>query len=219
MTSPNGHPPAASVDEPLGREVWLVAGVVIVGVIMSVLDTTIVNVALETLSAELNAPLSTIQWVSTGYLLSLAMVIPLTGWMSERFGSKRVWMSSVALFGIGSALCGLAWSAESLIFFRILQGFGGGMIMPAGMTILTRAAGTHRIGRVMAVIGVPMLLGPIFGPILGGWLVDDFSWRWIFFINIPIAIAALGLAARVLPRDVPRAEERLDWVGLALLSP
>src|SRR4051812_1977176 len=107
-------------DEPIGREVWVVAGVVVVGVIMSILDTTIVNVALETLGRELNSPLSTIQWVSTGYLLSLAIVIPLTGWTTERYGAKQVWMTSVALFGIGSALCGLAWSAESLIFFRVL---------------------------------------------------------------------------------------------------
>src|SRR3954464_12011778 len=138
---------------------------------MSILDTTIVNVALETLSKELHAPLSTIQWVSTGYLLSLAMVIPLTGWMSERFGAKQVWMTSVALFGIGSALCGLAWSAESLIFFRILQGFGGGMIMPVGMALMTQTAGPHRVGRVMSVIGVPMLLGPILGPVIGGLIV------------------------------------------------
>src|ERR1700755_2716377 len=142
----------ADFDEPLGRDVYLVAACVIVGGIMSVLDTTIVNVALETLSQELHAPLSTIQWVSTGYLLSLAMVIPLTGWMSERFGAKRVWMSSVALFGVGSALCGLAWNAESLIFFRVLQGFGGGMIMPVGMALLAQTAGAHRVGRVMSVI-------------------------------------------------------------------
>src|SRR5881398_1650011 len=140
MATPNGNARNGGrpAEEPLGREVWLVAGVVIVGVVMSVLDTTIVNVALETLSQELHAPLSTIQWVSTGYLLSLAMVIPLTGWMSERFGSKQVWMTSVALFGIGSALCGLAWSAESLIVFRVLQGRGGGMIMPVGMSVLTQ---------------------------------------------------------------------------------
>src|ERR671916_15731 len=155
-------------DEPLGREVWVVASVVVVGVIMSILDTTIVNVALETLSRELDAPLETIQWVATGYLLALATVIPLTGWASERFGSKRIWMISVALFGVASALCGLAWSAESLIVFRILQGFGGGMIMPVGMSLLMQAAGPDRAGRVMAVIGVPMLLGPIFGPVIGG---------------------------------------------------
>jgi EmrB/QacA subfamily drug resistance transporter len=116
-------------------------------------------------------------------------------------------------------LSGLAWSSGSIIFFRVLQGFGGGMLMPLGMTILTRAAGPQRVGRVMAVIGVPMLLGPIFGPILGGWLVDDFSWRWIFFINVPIGAGALLLASRVLPRDVPEPAHRLDWLGLALLSP
>ena len=136
--------PRSAADEPLGREVWIVAAVVVVGVVMSILDTTIVNVALETLSRELDAPLSTIQWVSTGYLLALATVIPLTGWMTERFGSKRIWMISVALFGVGSALCGLAWSAESLIFFRVLQGFGGGMIMPVGMALLAQTAGPSR---------------------------------------------------------------------------
>jgi EmrB/QacA subfamily drug resistance transporter len=206
--------------EPLGREVWIVSAVVTVGVIMSILDTTIVNVALETLSRELKSPLSTIQWVSTGYMLALAIVIPLTGWMSERFGSKRVWMVSVALFGLGSALCGLAWSAESLIAFRILQGFGGGMIMPVGMSVLAQTAGPHRLGRVMAVIGVPTLLGPILGPVIGGLIVDSVSWRWIFYVNIPIAVVALGLAARLLHADTGRADAgRLDWTGFALLSP
>jgi EmrB/QacA subfamily drug resistance transporter len=210
----------AASDEPLGREVWIVAGVVVVGVIMSILDTTIVNVALETLSRELDAPLNTIQWVATGYLLALATVIPLTGWMSERFGSRRVWMTSVALFGAGSALCGLAWSAESLIVFRVLQGFGGGMIMPVGMSLLAQTAGPSRVGRVMSVVGVPMLLGPILGPVIGGVIVDTVSWRWIFYVNVPIAAVALVLAARLLHADAGRADAgRLDWLGLALLSP
>jgi EmrB/QacA subfamily drug resistance transporter len=216
MTS---SPVSDSSSRGLDRELMLVAWVVVLGAIMSILDVTVVNVAINTLASDFDTTLTTIQWVATGYTLALATVIPLSGWGADRFGTKRLYMTSIALFALGSVLSGLAWSAESLIFFRILQGFGGGMILPAGMTILTRAAGTDRIGRVMAVIGIPMLLGPIFGPILGGWLVDDFSWRWIFFINIPIAIAALALASRVLPRDVPRAEERLDWVGLALLSP
>src|SRR4051794_29111834 len=218
VTAPAPAPGGA--DEPLGREVWVVAVVVTVGVIMSILDTTIVNVALETLARELQAPLNTIQWVSTGYLLSLAVIIPLTGWMSERFGAKRVWMVSVALFGLGSALCGVAWSAGSLIFFRVLQGFGGGMIMPVGMSVLAQTAGPHRLGRVMAVIGVPTLLGPILGPVIGGLIVDSVSWRWIFFVNIPIAAIALVLAARLLHADAGRADAgRLDWTGLLLLSP
>jgi EmrB/QacA subfamily drug resistance transporter len=203
----------------LDRDLMLVASVVVVGAIMSILDVTVVNVAINTLARDFQTTLPTIQWVSTGYTLALATVIPLSGWAADRFGTKRLYMTSIALFVLGSVLSGLAWSVESLIGFRILQGLGGGMIMPAGMTILTRAAGTDRVGRVMAVIGVPIVLGPIFGPILGGWLVDAYSWRWIFFINVPIGAAALALSLRILPRDVARADQRLDWLGLALLSP
>src|SRR5215218_8648055 len=203
----------------LDREIMLVAWVVVLGAIMSILDVTVVNVAINTLATEFDTTLPTIQWVATGYTLALATVIPLTGWAADRFGTKRLYLMSITLFVGGSVLSGLAWSAGSLILFRVLQGFGGGMLMPLGMTILTSAAGPQRVGRVMAVIGVPMLLGPIFGPILGGWLVDDFSWRWIFFINVPIAAGALLLATRVLPRDVPQPGHRLDWLGLALLSP
>jgi EmrB/QacA subfamily drug resistance transporter len=213
-------PPPSGSDAGLGRDVWIVASVVIVGAVMSILDTTIVNVALDVLSRELDAPLATIQWVSTGYLLALAIVIPLSGWMSERFGSKPVWMVSVGLFGLGSALCGVSWSPGSLIFFRVLQGLGGGMIMPVGMSLLAQTAGPQRVGRVMSVIGVPMLLGPILGPVIGGLIVDSTSWRWIFFVNVPISLAALPLAARLLPRDTGRTDAgRLDWIGLALLSP
>jgi EmrB/QacA subfamily drug resistance transporter len=206
--------------EGLGRETWLVSTVVILGAVMSILDTTIVNVALDVLSRDLHAPLTTIQWVSTGYLLSLAMVIPLAGWLSERFGSRRVWLVSVSSFCVGSALCGVATSAGMLIAFRVLQGFGGGLIMPVGMSLLAQTAGPRHVGRVMSVIGVPMLLGPVLGPVIGGLIVNDASWRWIFYVNIPIAVAALVLAARILHRDLGRADAgRLDWAGFALLSP
>jgi EmrB/QacA subfamily drug resistance transporter len=217
-SSPTPLTPSAA-DDKLDRGVLMIASVVVLGAIMSILDVTVVNVAIKTLAEEFNAPLSTIQWVSTGYTLALATVIPLTGWAADRFGTKRLYMTSIFLFVIGSMLSGLAWSSESLIFFRVLQGFGGGMIIPLGMTILTRAAGPQRVGRVMAIIGVPMLLGPIIGPILGGWLVDAASWRWIFFINLPIGIAALIAARRILARDVPEPSQRLDWLGFGLLSP
>lgn len=203
----------------IDRALLAVSSVVVLGTIMSILDVTVVNVAINTLAAQFHTSLTTIQWVATGYTLALATVIPLTGWIADRFGTKRLYMISIALFLTGSALSGLAWSAGSLILFRVLQGLGGGMIMPAGMTILTRAAGPQRIGRVMSIIGVPMLLGPIIGPILGGWLVADVSWRWIFFINVPIGILALVLALRILPRDIPKREQRLDYQGLLLLSP
>ncbi len=117
--------------------------------------------------------MSSIQWVSTGYLLALATVIPLTGWSMERYGGRNMWMLSVALFLVGSTLCGFAWSTESLIVFRVLQGFGGGMIMPIGQAILAQAAGPQRMGRIMSIIGVPTLLGPILGPVIGGLIVDQ----------------------------------------------
>ncbi|MGH2907000.1 MAG: DHA2 family efflux MFS transporter permease subunit [Solirubrobacterales bacterium] len=211
---------AAAVPEKLfDRRLIQISAVVVLGIIMSILDTTIVNVAIDTLSRDFHTSLSTISWVSTGYLLALASVIPLTGWAADRFGTKRLFMLSILLFLVGSALAGAAWSAGSLIAFRVLQGIGGGMIMPAGMTILTQAAGPQRVGRMMGVIGVPMLLAPIVGPILGGWLVDDVSWRWIFYVNIPIGMVALTLAQRFLDRDEPKPSEKLDWRGLALLSP
>jgi EmrB/QacA subfamily drug resistance transporter len=203
----------------LDRATWIVAGVVLLGAVMSILDTTVVNVAIAHLAIAFRTSLTTIQWVVTGYTLALATVIPLSGWGADRFGTKRLYLWSLVLFTIGSVLSGLAWSAESLIAFRILQGFGGGMIMPAVMTIMTKTAGPQRMGRVMGVLGVPLLIAPIVGPILGGWLVDDVSWRWIFFINLPIGIAAFFLGLMVLEPDQPQPTQRLDWLGMLLLSP
>jgi EmrB/QacA subfamily drug resistance transporter len=193
--------------------------VVVLGTIMSVFDTTIVNVAIDTLGRDFHTNLSTIQWISTGYLLALALVIPLTGWSVERFGAKRMYLMSLSLFIAGSALCGLAWSAGSLIVFRVLQGLGGGMILPIGQTILARAAGPQRMGRVMSIVGIPMLLGPVLGPAIGGLIVDNFTWRWIFYVNVPIGLLALLLSARTLKHDATGTAGKLDWGGLALLSP
>src|ERR687889_1109659 len=153
----------SSSDEGLDRGLLAVAGVVVLGAVMSILDTTVVNVAINTLARDFETDLATIQWVVTGYTLALATVIPLTGWAADRFGTKRLYMISLGLFVLGSILSGLAWSAESLITFRVLQGFGGGMIMPAGMILIAQAAGPQRMGRVMSVIGVPMVLAPALG--------------------------------------------------------
>jgi EmrB/QacA subfamily drug resistance transporter len=203
----------------LDREILVQGAVVVLGTIMTVLDLTVVNVAIPTLGRAFGASIATIQWVVTGYMLAFASVIPLTGWASERFGAKRIWIVSLLIFLVGSTLAGAAWSAGSLICFRIVQGLGAGMILPVGQTILAQAAGPQRMGRVMSVIGVPMLLAPVFGPVLGGAIVDTVSWRWIFYLNLPIGAVALFAAQRLLPQGRPQLGQRLDLRGLALLSP
>ena len=205
--------------EPLDRATLLIAIVVIIGALMSILDATVVNVALDTLGRELHSSLSTIQWVISGYTLALASVIPISGWLADRFGAKRVWLGSVVLFMAGSFLSGIAWSSESLIAFRILQGIGGGILTPVGTIIIARAAGPNRMGRVMSLMGIPLLLGPVLGPVVGGALIQSASWRWIFYINLPIGALALLLGSRLLPGARPQPGQRLDLVGLGLLSP
>src|SRR5579859_7895397 len=180
--------------------VWRIAAVVLIGSMMSILDTTIVNVALATLGRNLHSSVSQIQWVVTGYMLALAAVIPATGWAARRFGAKRVYLVSLVLFTAGSALCGLATSTTELILFRVLQGIGGGMILPIGQLMMAEAAGPKRMGRVMSIVAVPAMLAPILGPTLGGLIVDNASWRWIFFINVPICVVAVVAALRILPR-------------------
>jgi EmrB/QacA subfamily drug resistance transporter len=198
--------------------VWKIAGVVILGMTMSILDTTIVNVALDTLSRELHSTLAQIQWVATGYLLALAAVIPLTGWAARRFGAKRVYLASITLFTIGSALCGVAESSTSLILFRVLQGVGGGMIMPVSQMIMAEVAGPKRMGKVMGIVVMPAMLAPILGPVVGGLILENLHWSWIFFVNVPIGIIAGILGYRMLPDSNLGEAGKLDWVGLLLLA-
>jgi len=204
--------------------VWRISLVVVLGSIMSILDTTIVNVALDTLHRDLHTTLDDIQWVATAYLLALAAVIPVSGWAARRFGAKPVYLLSLVLFTAGSALCGLATSASELIMFRVLQGIGGGMILPVGQLMMAEAAGPKRMGRVMSLAAVPMMLAPIFGPTVGGLIIDDMhigsfaSWHWIFFVNVPIGVIAVLAAIRVLPRVAPQISEHLDYLGLALMA-
>src|SRR3954465_15607311 len=199
--------------EKIDAAVLKIAGVVVLGAIMSILDITVANVALPTFQ-NVSAPspaqplaYSTVAWTVTAYTLALATVIPLTGWAADRFGTKRLYVLALVLFTAGSALCAAAASIQMLIGFRVLQGLGGGMLMPLGMTIMTRAAGPKRMGRLMAILGIPMLLGPICGPILGGWLIDTASWHWIFLINVPIGLVAFIYAFLVLPSDSPKPSE------------
>jgi EmrB/QacA subfamily drug resistance transporter len=208
----------AEVSDRIERHVWLICGVVILGSAMSILDTTIVNVALETLSRELHATISQIQWVVTGYMLALAAVIPVSGWAAERFGARRMYMISLTLFTAGSALCGLSTSTTELVIFRVLQGAGGGMIMPLGMMMMARAAGPKRMGRVMAVVSMPMMLAPILGPTIGGLIVQNISWRWIFYVNVPVGVIAVIASLRLLPQAKSGSPRPLDYRGLVYLA-
>lgn len=208
---------AAPASDRIDPRVWRAAAVVILGMIMSILDTTIVNVALRTLGRDLHSTIAQIQWVSTGYLLSLAAVIPVTGWAARRFGAKRVYLVSLALFTLGSGLCALATTISTLVLFRVLQGFGGGMIMPVGQLIMAQEAGPQRMGRVMAVVSMPAMLAPIFGPVVGGVILQYLHWSWIFLVNVPIGFLAMFLGWRMLHETESGPAGRLDWIGLALL--
>jgi EmrB/QacA subfamily drug resistance transporter len=190
---------------------------VVLGSIMSILDTTIVNVALATLGRDLHSSIAQIQWVVTGYMLALAAVIPVSGWVAERFGAKRVYLLSLVLFTAGSMLCGISTSIGELVFFRVLQGLGGGMILPLGQMMMAAAAGPKRMGRVMSIVAVPAMLAPILGPTLGGVILESVSWRWIFYVNVPVGVAAVLAAVRVLPAAEPGTPRPLDFRGFALM--
>jgi len=194
----------------------------IVGGVAAVLDSTMVTLALHTLVVELHSTVGTIQWVTTGYLLAIAVAIPVTGWAEGRFGGRRAWMAALVIFVVGSALSALAWDDASLIGFRVLQGLGAGLIFPLMQTLGVRAAGGRASSRLIAVLSVPLALGPIFGPVIGGVILNWLSWRWLFLVNVPVIAVALVLALRLLPADRPPPRgprERLDVVGLALLAP
>jgi EmrB/QacA subfamily drug resistance transporter len=208
--------PAAS--DRIEPYVWKIAGVVVLGMLMSILDTTIVNVALRTLGRDLHSSISQIQWVVTGYLLSLAAVIPITGWAARRYGAKRVYMTSLVLFTIGSALCAAAASTTALVLFRVLQGVGGGMLMPVGQLIMAQVAGPRRMGRVMGIVAMPAMLGPILGPVLGGLILQNLHWSWIFLVNVPVGVIAFIAGWRIIPQTESGEAGRLDVLGLVLLS-
>lgn len=203
-----------AVDPAVWRTVW----VVLVGALAVLFDTTIVAVALHTLSVELHAPLSTIQWVTTGYLLALAVVIPITGWAQRVLGSKRLWLVALAIFLVGSILSSLAWSATSLIAFRVVQGIGGGVMMPLMSTLVMQAAGGRNLGRVMSVVSLPAVLGPILGPVIGGLILQHLHWSWMFWVNVPFCVAGIVLAVIYMPKDGPVAWAPFDAVGFVPMA-
>jgi EmrB/QacA subfamily drug resistance transporter len=203
----------------LGPDVWKITAVTVAGVFMTQLSTTMVNVSLSSLGTELHASLSAIQWVTSGYLLALALMLPLTGWLVDRIGAKALYLRCFVAFTLSSTLCGVAWSANSLIAFRVLQGMSGGLLAPMAQMMIARAAGKH-MTRIMGYAAVPVMLGPLLGPVIAGAILQFASWRGLFLVNLPVGALAIALAIFFLPNDREETKQRdLDLVGFALLSP
>jgi MFS transporter, DHA2 family, multidrug resistance protein len=190
---------------------------------MEVLDTSVANVALPHIAGSLSASTDESTWILTSYLVSNAIVLPMSGWFSSLIGRKRFYMSCVALFTVSSFMCGLAPSLGALIFFRVLQGVGGGGLQPTEQAILADTFSPKQRGMAFAVYGMAVVLAPAIGPTLGGWITDNFTWRWIFFINIPVGMISLFLT-NMLITDPPymkkrsRANFSIDYIGLGLLA-
>jgi DHA2 family multidrug resistance protein len=205
----------------------LVALAVVIPTFMEVLDTTIANVALRYMAGGLSAPASDSEWVITSYLAANAIVLPISGWLAARLGRRNYFLISIAVFTLASALCGMAWSLDALILFRVLQGLAGGGLQPSSQGILLDAFPPNRQGAAMTVFGIAALLAPVVGPTLGGYITDTYGWRWIFYLNIPVGLMALVLC-RWLVKDpeylkAQRAEmvrqpRRFDTIGLCLLA-
>lgn len=200
------------------RQILPILLTIAAGMFLVILDSTAMNVVIPKLVQSFDTTLSIVQWVITAYTLAMSAVIPLAGWSSDRFSAKRVFISSIILFVLASVLCSFAQTPEQLIIFRIIQGLGGGMVAPIGIATVFRISPPDKRGTVMGILGIPMLLAPILGPILSGWLIEYMNWHWIFLINIPVGIIALLMASRYLPSSKPVHEMKLDVLG-ALLAP
>jgi EmrB/QacA subfamily drug resistance transporter len=199
--------------------------ILLLGAIPALLDTTIVNVAIDTIGRDLHATVLAIQWVITGYLLSFGMIIPFSGWALARFGGRATWLFALAVFLAGSMLSGAAWNTGSLIGFRVLQGTGGGLLLPLLTTLVTQQAAGRQLGRLIASVSLPVAVVPILGPVISGLIISNISWRWIFYVNVPLCLLAIALAWRGLPAGARKPESqptrppRLDLTGLLLLCP
>jgi DHA2 family multidrug resistance protein len=199
---------------------WIIAVAVMLGTFMEVLDTTVVNVSLPHIAGSLSATVDEATWVLTSYLVSNAIILPMTGWLSNRFGRKRVLMTSVAGFTIASVACGLAPSLPFLIIFRVIQGATGGGLQPLSQAIMLEAFPPQDRGKAMAFWGLGIVVAPMLGPVMGGWITDNYSWRWVFYINLPVGIAALIMSRLFIfdPSYIRRAVQRVDYWGIGLLS-
>jgi DHA2 family multidrug resistance protein len=199
---------------------WIITLTVMIGTIMSALDTSIVNVALPYMRGSLGASLEEITWVATGYILSNVIIMPIVGMLSARYGRKKFYLFSIIIFTISSMLCGIAWDLTSMVVFRVAQGIGGGVLIPVSQAILRETFPPEEQGKAMGLYGFGVVLGPAFGPTLGGWLTDHFSWPWIFYINVPIGILNILMVMRYIkdPHYLVREKGRIDFLGLGLMT-
>src|SRR3954452_7929077 len=197
---------------------WFVAAISVLGLFMTLLDLTITNVALPALAREFHAPPAAIAWVATSYLLSVAVCIPVSGWLGDRFGTKSTYLVALAIFTLGSLLCGVAPDLGTLIAARVLQGIGGGLLTPIGAAMVFRAFPLEERARVSALMTVPAVLAPALGPVIGDYLVEYHGWHWVFLINVPLGLAGLVIAARGLTEYRVTGAGRLDVPGFALAS-
>lgn len=200
------------------RRVWIIAAACACGPLMSGLDSTMVNISLDTIGAAFDAPLSQVQWVTSGYLLALALSLPLSGWLIDRVGARKVFLGCFAAFILCSVLCGCATSIQVLIGCRVAQGIAGGLLAPMMQMMMARHAGRH-MARVIGIAAMPVMVGQMFGPSLGGLLLGWLGWRWIFLVNVPVGILAICFAWFALPRDESTSNRRLDLIGFAMISP
>lgn len=199
---------------------WIITLTVMLPTLIEIIDTSVVNVALDHIRGSLSAGLDESTWTITSYLVSNAIIIPMSGWLSRRYGRKRYLMFSIAMFTVSSFLCGSAWNLESLVFFRILQGIGGGALQPISQSILLETFPPKQHGIAMAAFGIGIMFGPIVGPLLGGWITDNWSWHWIFYINVPIGIISIFLTAMFIvdPPYMKGEKMKVDYWGLGLLA-
>lgn len=198
---------------------WIIAGSVMLGTIMAVLDSSIVNVALPSISGTMGATIEQITWVVTGYILANVIIMPLVALLSGRFGRKNFYMVNVVLFTVASMACGLARTLPTMVFFRAIQGIGGGVLLTVSQAILRETFPAEEQGTAMGIFGLGVVLAPAFGPTLGGWLTDQYSWPWIFYINVPIGVINLILVSRFVedPPYLVRRKGDIDWLGLGLM--
>jgi DHA2 family multidrug resistance protein len=203
-----------------GGSVALITVTVMLGMIMAIIDTTIVNVAIQTIGGNLGATVDEVAWVATGYILASVVVMPLNGWLTALLGRKKFYAISLAIFTVASFFCGTARSIWVLVFYRIVQGIGGGALQPTAQAILFETFPPQRRGAAMAIFGMGAMVGPAIGPALGGWIVDNASWPLIFYINIPIGIAAFLMTLAFIPdpKFIAKAKGGIDWIGLGLLT-